>query len=62
MTLFLILGGLLLLLFSGLPVAFVLMSMGTVMLIAHGLPLIMVAQNMLSAVDNFVLLSVPMFL
>lgn len=62
MTLFIILGGLLLLLFSGLPVAFVLMSMGTVMLIAHGLPLIMVAQNMLSAVDNFVLLSVPMFL
>lgn len=62
MTLFIILGGLLLLLFTGLPVAFVLMSMGTVMLIAHGLPLIMVAQNMLSAVDNFVLLSVPMFL
>jgi len=61
-TLVLILGGLLLLLFSGLPVAFVLMSMGITMLIAKGLPLVMVAQNMVSAVDDFVLLSVPMFL
>lgn len=62
MTLVLILGGLLVLLFTGLPVAFVLLSIGTVMLVAHGLPIIMVAQNMVNAVDNFVLLSVPMFL
>src|SRR5690554_3186448 len=38
------------------------MSMGITMLIAKGLPLVMVAQNMVSAVDDFVLLSVPMFL
>lgn len=62
MLLFVILAGLLLLLFSGLPVAFSLITLGTVMLVAKGLPVIMVAQNMLGAIDDFVLLAIPMFL
>lgn len=62
MTLALVVLVLLLLLFSGLPVAFSLAGLGTVMLMIKGLPLIMVAQNLHGAVDNFILLSVPLFL
>jgi len=61
-TLALVVVVLLLLLFSGLPVAFSLAGLGTVMLMIKGLPLIMVAQNLHGAVDNFILLSVPLFL
>nr|WP_298414092.1 TRAP transporter large permease [uncultured Halomonas sp.] len=62
MTLLAIFGALLLLLFSGLPVAFALAALGTLMILMEGLPLIMVAQNLHGALDNFVLLSVPLFL
>ena len=62
MTLAVIFIALLLLLFSGLPVAFALAGLGTAMLLVKGLPLIMVAQNLHGAVDNFILLSVPLFL
>ncbi|MGC3872980.1 TRAP transporter large permease [Halomonas sp. GXIMD04776] len=62
MTLVMIFGALLLLLFSGLPVAFALAALGTLMLLVEGLPLVMVAQNLHGALDNFVLLSVPLFL
>ncbi|SOD98249.1 TRAP transporter large permease [Caenispirillum bisanense] len=62
MTLILIVGLLLLLLFSGLPVAFSLAGLGAAMLVAKGLPLVMVAQNLHGAIDNFVLLAVPLFL
>ncbi|WP_227369236.1 TRAP transporter large permease [Halomonas sp. M20] len=62
MTLLVIFGTLLLLLFSGLPVAFALAALGTLMLLVEGLPLVMVAQNLHGALDNFVLLSVPLFL
>ncbi|ORE98906.1 TRAP transporter large permease [Aurantimonas sp. 22II-16-19i] len=62
MTLVLVVAALLLLLFSGLPVAFALAGLGTVMLFLKGLPLVMVAQNLHGAIDNFILLSVPLFL
>ena len=62
MTLAIVVIILLLLLFSGLPVAFSLAALGTAMLMIKGLPLIMVAQNLHGAVDNFILLSVPLFL
>ncbi|MEA3250671.1 MAG: TRAP transporter large permease [Pseudomonadota bacterium] len=62
MSLLAIFGALLLLLFSGLPVAFSLAGLGTLMLMVEGLPLVMVAQNLQGALDNFVLLSVPLFL
>jgi C4-dicarboxylate transporter DctM subunit len=61
-TLLIVLLCLFILLFSGLPVAFSLAGLGTVMLLAKGLPLVMVAQNLHGAVDNFILLSVPLFL
>lgn len=62
MTLLIVAVCLLLLLFSGLPVAFSLAGLGTVMLLVKGLPLVMVAQNLHGAVDSFILLSVPLFL
>jgi C4-dicarboxylate transporter DctM subunit len=62
MTLLIIAVCLFLLLFSGLPVAFCLAGLGTTMLLVKGLPLVMVAQNLHGAVDNFILLSVPLFL
>ncbi|WAP68206.1 TRAP transporter large permease [Jiella pelagia] len=62
MTLVLVVVALLALLFCGLPVAFALAGLGTVMLFLKGLPLIMVAQNLHGALDNFILLSVPLFL
>lgn len=62
MTLLVIFGALLLLLFSGLPVAFALAGLGTLMLLVEGLPLVMVAQSLHGSLDNFILLSVPLFL
>ncbi|TCP61857.1 tripartite ATP-independent transporter DctM subunit [Rhodovulum bhavnagarense] len=62
MTLVLVILALLVLLFIGIPVAFALAGLGTVMLALKGLPLVMVAQNLHGAIDNFVLLSVPLFL
>ncbi|MAU98968.1 MAG: C4-dicarboxylate ABC transporter permease [Fulvimarina sp.] len=62
MTLIFVVVALLALLFCGLPVAFALAGLGTVMLFLKGLPLIMVAQNLHGALDNFILLSVPLFL
>lgn len=62
MTLLFVVVGLLALLFLGIPVAFALAGLGTVMLVMKGLPLVMVAQSLHGTVDNFVLLSVPMFL
>lgn len=62
MTLIFVVLALLVLLFSGLPVAFSLAGLGTLMLIAEGLPLGMVAQSLNGTVDNFILLSVPLFL
>lgn len=62
MTLLIVVVALLALLFSGLPVAFSLAGLGTVMLMVKGLPLVMVAQNLHGAVDDFILLSVPLFL
>nr|WP_255676027.1 TRAP transporter large permease [Pusillimonas sp. MFBS29] len=53
---------LLALLFLGVPVAFSLAGLGAALLIVKGLPLAMVAQNLHGALDNFVLLSVPLFL
>jgi C4-dicarboxylate transporter DctM subunit len=49
-------------LISGLPVAFGLIGVATVMLILKDVSLFMVTQNLLGAIDNFVLVSIPMFL
>jgi len=62
MTLLYIAIALLLLLFLGVPVAFSLAGLGAALLAIKGLPLAMVAQNLQGALDNFVLLSVPLFL
>lgn len=62
MTLLYIALALLALLFLGVPVAFALAGLGAGLLIMKGLPLAMVAQNLHGALDNFVLLSVPLFL
>jgi len=53
---------LLTLLFLGVPVAFSLAGLGAALLLLRDLPLAMVAQNLHGALDNFVLLSVPLFL
>ena len=62
MTLFWIVVALLALLGAGLPVAFSLAGLGAVMLWLKGLPLVMVAQSLHGSLDDFVLLSVPLFL
>lgn len=62
MTLFVIVTLLLILLAAGVPVAFALGGLGTALLVAKGLPLVMVAQNLHGAIDNFVLIAVPLFL
>jgi len=49
-------------LISGLPVAFGLIGVATVMLLLKDVSLFMVTQNLLGAIDNFVLVSIPMFL
>ena len=62
MTLVWVVGILLLLLFTGLPVAFALGAMGVGMLWMRDLPMVLVAQNLFGALDSFVLLAVPLFL
>lgn len=62
MTLLYIGIALLTLLFIGVPVAFSLAGLGAALLLLKGLPVAMVAQNLHGALDNFVLLSVPLFL
>ncbi|MFZ9958347.1 MAG: TRAP transporter large permease [Burkholderiaceae bacterium] len=47
---------------SGLPVAFGLIAVATIMLLLKDVSLFMVTQNLLGAIDNFVLVSIPMFL
>jgi len=62
MTTTLILLALLALLLCGVPVAFALGGLGLVLMWAGDLAPVMVPQALYSAVDNFVLLSVPLFL
>jgi C4-dicarboxylate transporter DctM subunit len=58
----LILLGLFGLLLAGVPVAFALGGFGLILLAAHGFSPLMVPQSLYSAIDNFVLLAVPLFL
>ncbi len=62
MTSLLILFLLLVLLAIGIPVAFALGGLGLVLLIAGGFSPLMAPQALLSTVDNFILLAVPLFL
>ncbi|HFD16710.1 MAG TPA: TRAP transporter large permease subunit, partial [Rhodospirillales bacterium] len=62
MTALLILALLLLLLAIGVPVAFALGGLGLILLIAGGFSPLMAPQALLSTVDNFILLAVPLFL
>src|SRR5690554_1108329 len=50
------------LLFIGVPVGFALAGLGAVLIVLKGLPLAMLSQNLYGSLDNFVLLSVPLFL
>jgi C4-dicarboxylate transporter DctM subunit len=50
------------LLLAGVPVAFALAGLGLAMLILGGFSPLMVPQGLLSTVDNFILLAVPLFL
>jgi len=61
-TALLILLLLLLLLAVGVPVAFALGGLGLVLLLAGGFSPLMAPQALLSTVDNFILLAVPLFL
>lgn len=58
----LILIGLLALLLSGVPVAFALGGFGFLLLAVGGFSPLMVPQGLLSSIDSFVLLAVPLFL
>jgi C4-dicarboxylate transporter DctM subunit len=58
----LILIALMLLLATGLPIAFALGGLGLVLLLAGGFSPIMVSQGLYSTTDNFILLAVPLFL
>jgi len=51
-----------LLLATGLPIAFALGGLGLVLLLAGGFSPIMVSQGLYSTTDNFILLAVPLFL
>lgn len=62
MTLLYIALALIALLFIGVPVAFALAGLGAVLIAIKGLPLAMLSQNLYGSLDNFVLLSVPLFL
>jgi len=50
------------LLLSGLPVAFALGGLGFLMLALGGFSPLMVPQGLLSSIDNFILLAVPLFI
>jgi C4-dicarboxylate transporter, DctM subunit len=61
-TSFLILLGLMALLFVGVPVAFALGGLGLVLMWLGDISPVMVAQALYSTTDNFILLAVPLFL
>jgi C4-dicarboxylate transporter DctM subunit len=58
----LIILGLIALLLTGLPVAFGLVTFGTLLIVAKGLPLALIPSNLFGGVNDFVLLAVPLFL
>ena len=62
MTTLLILAALLILLLSGVPIAFALAALGMVLLWLADLSPLMIPQGLYSAMDSFVLLAVPLFL
>lgn len=62
MTTLAILVGLFALLLAGVPIAFALGGLGLVLLMVGGFSPLMVPQGMLSAVDSFILLAVPLFI
>jgi len=62
MTILLILAALFVLLLIGVPVAFALGGVGLAMLISGGFSPLMAPQTMLSTLDEFILLAVPLFL
>ncbi len=62
MTTIIILALLFLLLFSGLPVGFVLGGLGLALLVVGGFSPLMVPQSLWGTIDNFILLAVPLFL
>lgn len=62
MTTLIIIGGLLTLLFVGVPVAFALGTLGVTMLWLKGFPLTIAAQNLTGGLDSFILLAIPLFL
>ncbi|NYT65757.1 TRAP transporter large permease [Alcaligenaceae bacterium] len=62
MTTLIIIGGLLALLFVGVPVAFALGTLGVTMLWFKGFPLTIAAQNLTGGLDSFILLSIPLFI
>ena len=62
MTIVLILAGLFALLLIGVPVAFALGGMGLAMLLLGGFSPLMAPQAILSTLDGFILLAVPLFL
>ena len=62
MTVVLVLGALLALLFAGVPIAFALAGLGVAMLLLGGFSPLMAPQGLYSLADNFVLLAVPLFL
>ncbi|EIE49269.1 C4-dicarboxylate ABC transporter permease [Salipiger aestuarii] len=62
MTPVLIVCALVLLLLTGLPVAFTLASLGTGLIVLKGLPLALIPTNLFGSLNDFVLLAVPLFL
>lgn len=62
MTTILIIGALLAILFAGVPVAFALGGLGFALLALGGFSPLMTPAGLLSTVDSFVLISVPLFL
>ena len=61
MTTALIFIGLLLLLLAGVDIAFALAGLGVVLLLAADLSPLLIPQAMMSSMDNFILLAVPLF-
>ena len=54
--------GLLLLLLAGVDIAFALAGLGAVLLLAADLSPLLIPQAMMSSMDNFILLAVPLFI
>ncbi|MBN8189048.1 TRAP transporter large permease [Salipiger thiooxidans] len=57
-----IVSALVLLLLTGLPVAFALAALGTGLIVLKGLPLALIPTNLFGSLNDFVLLAVPLFL